>query len=315
VDLTAIDARAKFSERRVERMRNALRKKLGKEAPFAVVSSGSYSRREASEQSDIDFFAIYDSSRSSKDVEESRPKIVEAIHSVVPKPPATGGVFDQEWESIRAMERNIGGDNDTNAKLTRRVLFLLEGDWLYGEERFKKYRSQIIRRYIRETITDHQLIRFFLNDLIRYYRTICVDFEFKTVEVGKDWGTRNLKLIFPRKLLYFSGILVAAETLQQTYQAKVSRTTELLDLAPIPRIQAVCGSRSDRVLLMYSDFLTKFASGEMRKDASRATVDRRTHSEEFKRLRYAGHRFSWELAKLLRETYDVGHPIHNAVMF
>jgi len=46
--------------------------------------------------------------------------------------------------------------------------------------------------------------RFLLHDLIRYYRTICVDFEYKTYENGKPWGDRNIKIQFSRKFLYFS---------------------------------------------------------------------------------------------------------------
>lgn len=78
---------------------------------------------------------------------------------------------------------------------------LLESDWLYGQEIYRGLFRSIIERYIGQKITQHQLARFFLNDLIRYYRTICRFPEYKTANGGKSWGDRNLKLMFSRKLL------------------------------------------------------------------------------------------------------------------
>lgn len=50
------------------------------------------------------------------------------------------------------MLQNLGGDKDFNILLTRRMLFLLEGTWLYGEERFKSYRTDLLNKYIRREI-------------------------------------------------------------------------------------------------------------------------------------------------------------------
>jgi hypothetical protein len=70
------------------------------------------------------------------------------------------------------MLHNIGGEQDNNAKMTRRMLFLLEGEWLFNPEGLKVVRRKILERYIGSGISDHQLALFLLNDVIRYNRTM-----------------------------------------------------------------------------------------------------------------------------------------------
>jgi hypothetical protein len=151
---------------------------------------------------------------------EALGRIVPELLTIAGRPPSTNGAF-ADVEDLPTILSNIGGNDDHNAKITRRVLFLLEGDWLNNRPFFQECRQQLLGRYIRDTITSHQLALFLLNDIIRYYRTVCVDFEFKTIEHDKPWGTRNIKLVFSRKLLYFSGVLVVAETMQRSYKEKV----------------------------------------------------------------------------------------------
>ena len=73
---------------------------------------------------------------------------------------------------------------------------------LQRQDQLYDLRREILERYVANEIADHQLALFLLNDIIRYYRTVAVDYEFKTIENEdpKPWALRNIKLVFSRKL-------------------------------------------------------------------------------------------------------------------
>lgn len=48
--------------------------------------------------------------------------------------------------------------------------------------------------------------RFLLNDIVRYWRTVTVDFvEKQRGQAGHGWGLRNAKLRMSRKLIFATG--------------------------------------------------------------------------------------------------------------
>src|SRR5687767_14595561 len=133
-----ITASEQFTEQQVRGIRGDLVSVL-KDRNYAIVVGGSYARLEASTQSDLDYFLICDSA-STNTSKDDLPLIKERIQKFVKKEFAADGVFGHS-ENIEEMIQNIGGNDDTNEKITRRILFLLEGDWLYDENRFASYRD------------------------------------------------------------------------------------------------------------------------------------------------------------------------------
>jgi len=277
-----------------------------------VVTVGSFARREASTQSDIDYFVIY---KGNKAEAKKDYKVIEGIFKESKlRMPSNDGAFSN-LHCSDDMLTNVGGNIDTTETLTRRMLFLLECEWLFNENYYHFLFDGIIKKYVKSKITQHQLCRFLLNDLIRYYRTICVDFEYKTDERGKSWGDRNIKLMFSRKLLYFSGILTIAETVQHTCDTKREVLKEKFSMTPTERIIDICGEKAKGALTIYDEFIKELSTSSVRKMLNNTAKADDSQTEEFRRLKNKGHHFSWELSRLLSETYDVSHPIHHAIKF
>lgn len=320
--MTATIERAKkYSESKIQEIRDGLAG-LELNQDEIVLTCGSYARREASTESDIDFFIITSQQppQSGQPSKQSDPPWVESVKDeigkVVPIEPSSEGAFSKV-EHRDSMLLNIGGDSDTNQKITRRMLFLLEGEWLFNEDGFKLVKHKILERYIGEGMTDHQLALFLLNDIIRYYRTIAVDYEFKTVEgeKPKPWGIRNIKLIFSRKLLYASGLFSVAMTADRARDKKIAILEELLEMPAIDRMVKICGkAKMEGVIKSYDYFLESLENKEIREKLKKLDKDQRG-DPLFRELKNEGHHFTRELLKLFEDTFDTTHPIRRAVIF
>jgi hypothetical protein len=279
----------------------------------SLIANGSYARKEASAQSDFDYVLITPRETSENDCKSLADKVEKIVKNVIGKPPSADGAFAVPIK-VGSLTKDIGGSQDTNETITRRILFLTEGLPIGDPTLFERQKSELIERYIQDIITDHQLALFFLNDVIRYWRTICVDFENKTFERGKDWGIRNIKLVFSRRLLYFGGILIAAETAQRTLNEKRRICSELMSLTAIERTIKICGPAAERALKEYDYFLSRMKDGSLRSSLAKVDRDRTTHNEDFKDMKNQAHYFTYHLISLLQTTYSVYHPIHKSLI-
>jgi hypothetical protein len=278
-----------------------------------VFINGSFARREASAGSDVDFYIVTQNADPSPQWAEH---VKSAIEEIVPIGPAEDGAF-YHVEQRDTLIRNIGGEHDNNHNITRRMLLLLEGEWLFNSPGLRDVRRKILEHYIADSITDHQLALFLLNDIVRYYRTMAVDYEFKTVETenAKPWAIRNIKLIFSRKLLYASGFFSVATTAERTRSQKISELERLFELTVIDRMEAICGNSARPMLESYNHFLSKLEDTSIRDHLKSLKREQRQSDFIFRELKNEGHHFTRELLKLFESTFDSTHPIRRAIIF
>lgn len=169
------------------------------DAPVIVGLNGSYARREVTSGSDVDLIVLASDEIELADAEPLLSCVHDRLCEAGFKLATSGGVFD-EVTLASNLYTVIGGQGDDNINITRRMLLLLEGEWLHDQPKFNALRENVIGRYVNNKIREDQIALFLLNDIIRYWRTICVDYEHK-IGNGKAAEIRLLKLRFSRMLL------------------------------------------------------------------------------------------------------------------
>lgn len=308
-----IDHSRKFSDQVLANLRANMTGSLeGYNKQLAVVLAGSFGRKEASERSDVDALVLFEDDLPQRArIEKALLGRLEEVVKDLNKERgfqlrmALPGAFSNSCV-LEKLLRNIGGNNETNHLLTQRISLLVEGQGISTHSFFKNARRQILLKYLKELQPVGRRPIFLVNDLARYYRTVCVDYEYKKNEVRKPWAIRLIKLRHSRKLFYFSALFPVLESMAMSKESLQNTRwiqQQFLDYTPLERIVLLLKKYGKaqhwEMLIQYNSFLELLASKERRAALDTISFPHRKRNKEYLTMRDNAREFRKNLIEFM----------------
>ena len=281
---------------------------------LCIYVTGSYGRLEASEHSDIDLFFIHKGTSYDNAISKIKKTLLDAdlIRTIRDLGyPAFSN--DGEYLSVHYIDdikKTLGGrDDDFENHFTARLLLLLESRALHNQEVYKDALQEIIASYFRDYEGHETSFRplFLINDILRFWRTLCLNYEHRRNRAEEDAKRRNkdhlinLKLKFSRLLTCHSAIVLLSAN------GGVIEPNELIDIiniSPLERLDKIAAMKPSTSSIVenmketYSWFLTK--TGQEHEDVIRWIDDSENRAEALDK----GRAFATMMYEIMCEVSD-----------
>ncbi len=217
-----ICSRASQSEARLLRLTKKVSKKI--EMPngenLCVYITGSFGRAEASKFSDLDIFFLHNGSEKSSGISNIDKSLLDASVIKVCReegfPEFSGGGKFLQIHYLDDILGTIGSrEDDYKNYFTARLLLLLESKPLVNGAVYLNAVDKIISSYFKDYHGHEKNFtpNFIVNDILRFWRTLCLNYEHKrhlrgsdTIEAKRKSYIENFKLKFSRLMTCFSAL-------------------------------------------------------------------------------------------------------------
>lgn len=324
--MSELEARREYSSKKIMEIRS----KFVRAAKFAsgkacVYATGSFGRCEASEYSDLDVFIAGKSERLRRidgSGEDLGPKnllnhldeicvqaeVIQASRDLqFPEFSGDGRYLDHH--SIYEFTSTLGTEKDDVANtFTARLLLLLESKPLLEDAVYDEIVHGVIDSYWRD-YPDHKtnfMPAFLANDILRIWRTFCVNYEARTEREPEDKKAsgklKNYKLKHSRLLTCYSALVYLLAVYESQNCVTPSDAFTMTKLTPTERLQWVrdqtllsdAKNTLDNLLTQYERFLETTHIGE------RDLIDQFMNKETSRKYMKAAHEFGDSMCQTLR---------------
>jgi hypothetical protein len=223
--LRPVDDRRSFSKTRLAALSEQLEpvRDILDSNGLCVYATGSYGRLEAGPHSDIDLFFLHDAGR---DDEFPYTELVLVMARLIGAttdlgfPPFTGHGKFLTVQSVATVEKVLGSPEDDSLNaFTARLLLLLESRPVSDEHPYRELLKRVLHFYYRdfEDHSDDFVPVFLLNDILRFWRTLTLNYEHHRLKIHQLAGDER-----DRK---------KADSALKNYKLKVSRLTTCFSMA------------------------------------------------------------------------------------
>lgn len=232
--------------------------------PISVFCAGSLARQEIGDHSDLDIFVTAD-----RDVRlESRlceytlfAEVININNKELQLPEFSNDGQFLKICFVDDLMRLTGAPTDDSENIfTTRMLLLLESVPVLHPDIYQKHLKAIADHYYRDDRGKRTFRPLFLvNDLLRYWRTLCLNYEERRHDKTKKWRKKNVNLKFSRMVTVFGTVLPVTAQLTNT-------SDELVQLCRRPALERLAAAvdhlddhdlarRWPEILDLYEEFL------------------------------------------------------------
>ncbi|OBK25578.1 hypothetical protein A5635_15585 [Mycobacterium asiaticum] len=286
-----------------------------------VVAFGSLARREYTLASDVDYLVLV----ADLPEDPAAPREIlgqvkdflkrEAeVEGAATKDPGSSQLFGVT-AGIYDILNQVGLEDDTNTTHTRRMEILLESVSLLDQDLHSRILNSTLQRYLALSgAPPNRPPRFLINDVLRYWRQITVDYQAKAPTGRREPKAvlRYLKLITTRKNLFASSILplIAPHGDIEMWDAAYLR--DMFSLPPLARLATVTQSAPpevrDAVASVFRTidlFVQRTSDAEMRKHFAEIEWDKRGEDAGYNELKQAANDLQMAFETILCEWESV----------
>ena len=267
---------------------------------FTVAVAGSFGRMEAFKHSDLDFMIFTTGGLEADSCYMIMRGIQECSKIFKTDLPDSNGVFGRMTPYDQLINR-IGARDETIHDLAQRMLLLMEARPLYNDEIYQETIGSVLSGYLRgmENNPSKEAL-FMLNDVIRYFRSVCVHYQPDFWRQRDQWALHSVKLWHSRIIMY-GGLLLAVLN-ASIKPDKVSYLHSIIALSPLERIVAIYQEASDpgykKILKLYDYFLNRVQDDNFREQL-KISYEQHYSSIEYQEMKLNSLALTRELARFV----------------
>lgn len=246
-----------------------------------VYATGSYGRGEPSHFSDLDLFIVGQGTRderllSALDEMCIKAGLIVATRNLGIQDFSGDGLYLNHY-TVDELIGTLGQpEDDVSNTFTARLLLLLESRPLLGEDVYSDVIDQVVTKYWRD-YEDHKtdfLPAFLANDVLRLWRTFCVNYEARTLTEPEEKRAKrklkNYKLKHSRLLTCFSALIYLLAIYERNRTVTPNDAVNMVKMSPTKRLEWLkeqkdferAHSSVDQLLESYEQFLQRTDESE-----------------------------------------------------
>ncbi|MGC2273179.1 MAG: nucleotidyltransferase domain-containing protein [Candidatus Sulfotelmatobacter sp.] len=243
-----LDRRRLETAKRIEALRGELvRAEQLCGVTACVYMTGSFGRGEASSHSDLDVFIVGLGTHETPALSRLNQILVKAdLIEANKKLGLPEFSADGEYLTHHTVGELLGTlgkpEDDANNTFTARLLLLLESTPLVGESAYRRIVDDVIASYWRDYQENKNKFvpAFLANDILRMWRTFCVNYEARTQSVPAEKrakrSVKNYKLKHSRLLTCYSGLLYLLAVFSKSGTVSPTDAASMIALSPTQRL-------------------------------------------------------------------------------